>query len=109
MSIESNFRELFSETVVIYPQQSRDKYGKRTHTASLGASIPAHIVGETKMSLDIEGREVVETGQVYLYGPQNVTTDSLIVLPNGASPVIIGVDTPYDQNGPHHTVVRIGK
>lgn len=110
MSIESNYRELFSETVVLYPQVSRDKYGKRTHvTASLAASVPAHIVGETKMTLDVEGREVVETGKVYLYGDWPVTTDYLIVLPNGASPVIIGVDTPYDQNGAHHTVVTIGK
>jgi hypothetical protein len=110
MSIESNYRELFSETVVLYPSASIDKYGKRSFVAaSAAASIPAHIVGETKLSLDIEGREVVETGQVYLYGVHTVTTDYQIVLPDGSKPVIIGVDTPHDQNGAHHTVVRIGK
>lgn len=110
MSIESNYRELFSETVVLYPSASIDKYGKRSFVAaSAAASIPAHIVSETKMTIDVEGREVVETGQVYLYGNYTVTSDYQIVLPDGSKPVIIGVDNPHDENGAHHTVVRIGK
>jgi hypothetical protein len=107
--IESEFRELFSEQVTLLPPVAVDKYGRRTHVAaSAGSVAAAHIVAETKLSRDAEGRDVTETGRVYLYGDFNVTTEHLILLPNGASPVIIGVDTPHDEHGPHHTVVRVG-
>lgn len=108
MAIESAFRELFSETVTLYPPASTDAYGRRTHSAS-GTAVPAHLVAEVMLTRDREGREVVQTGKVYLYGPQTVTTDYLVVLEDGASPVILGVDTPYDQNGAHHTVLRVGR
>jgi hypothetical protein len=108
MAIESEYRELFSESVTLLPPVSMDKYGRRTHSGS-AASIAAHLVAENSLSRDQDGREVVETGKVYLYGSHNVTTDYLIVLPDGSSPVIIAVDTPHDQNGAHHTVVRVGR
>jgi hypothetical protein len=108
VAIESAYRELFSEQVTLLPKVSVDKYGRRTHAGS-AVPVRAHIVSETKLARDPDGREIVETGQVYLYGAfPNVDTDYLIVLPDGSSPVIIGVDTPHDQNGAHHTVVRVG-
>lgn len=110
MSLEPQFRELFSEQITLLPPVALDKYGKRTHVAaSAGSVVPAHIVSEVQLSRDAEGRDVTETGRAYLYGVYPVTTDFLIVLPNGASPVIIGVDVPHDENGPHHTVIRMGR
>jgi hypothetical protein len=109
MAIEPEYRELFSEQVTLLPKVSVDKYGRRTHTAS-AEPVPAHLVAETRLTRTPDGREVVETGRVYLYGAfPNIDTDYLIVLPDGSSPVIIGVDTPHDNIGAHHTVVRIGK
>ena len=108
MAIESAYRELFSESVTLLPPVSVDKYGRRTHTASASA-VPAHLVAETILTRTPDGRDVVETGKVYLYGQVSVTTDYLIVLADGSSPVILGVDTPHDENGWHHTVVRVGK
>ena len=109
MAIEPNYRELFSESVTLLPKVSTDKYGRRTH-ASAGSSVPAHLVAETRLTRDPDGREVVETGRVYLYGAYaDVDTDYLIVLPDGSSPVIVGVDTPHDPAGAHHTVVRVGR
>lgn len=109
MAIESAYRELFSESVTLFPKVSMDKYGRRTHAAS-AVPVPAHLVAETKLSHTPDGREVVETGRVYLFGSfPNIDTDFLIVLPDGSSPVIIGTDTPHDQIGAHHTVVRLGK
>lgn len=109
MAIEPQYRELFSEEVTLLPNVSLDKYGRRTHAAS-ATPIPAHLVAETRLVSDPDGREVVETGRVYLFGAfPDVDTDYLIVLPDGSSPVIIGVDTPHDNIGAHHTVVRVGK
>lgn len=108
MSIEPQYRELFSETVTLYPPTALDKYGKRTWAAS-GVSAPAHLTAEEKLSKTADGRDVLETGKVYLYGQYNVTTDHRIVLADGSEPIIIAVDEPYDQNGWHHTVIRIGQ
>jgi hypothetical protein len=108
MGIESDYRELFSETVTLFPPTALDKYGKRTFSAS-GVSACAHLVSDISLSRDQDGREVTEVGKVYLYGVFTVTTDYKIVLSDGSSPVIIGVDTPFDPAGAHHTVVRIGR
>lgn len=109
MAIESEYRELFSEQVTLLPKVSVDKYGRRAHAAS-AVPVPAHLVAETRLIRDADGREVVETGRVYLYGSfTDVDTDYLMVLPDGSSPVIIGVDTPHDNIGAHHTVVRVGR
>jgi hypothetical protein len=108
MGIESDYRELFSERVTLFPPTVLDKYGKRTFSAS-GVSACAHLVSDISLSRDQDGREVTEVGKVYLYGVFTVTTDYKIVMSDGSSPVIIGVDTPFDPAGAHHTVVRIGR
>jgi hypothetical protein len=109
MGIEPEYRELFSESVTLLPKVSVDKYGRRTHAGS-AVPIAAHIVSETRLYLRPDGREVVETGRVYLYGSfTDIDSDYLIILPDGSSPVIIGTDTPHDNIGAHHTVVRVGK
>jgi hypothetical protein len=109
VAIESQYRELFSESVTLLPKASMDKYGRRSYSGS-GQVVPAHLVAETKLTHTPDGREVVETGKVYLYGSfANVDSDYLIVLPDGSSPIIIGTDTPHDQIGAHHTVIRLGR
>jgi len=106
VSIESNFRELFSETITYYAPATRDAYGGRTYGAS--ATAPAHLVAETEMIRTLDGREIVQTGKIYLYGDYPITTAHKIELADGSIPLIIAVDQPHDQNGVHHTVVRIG-
>lgn len=108
MGIEANFRELFSESVTLYAPSARDMYGKRSY-ASASVSAPAHLVAEVELIRTTDGREVVQTGKVYLYGDYTVDTSYRIVLADGSEPSIIAVDTPYDEDGPHHTVVRIGE
>lgn len=108
MTIEANFRELFSETVTLYAASTRDVYGKWSHSSS-SVSAPAHIVADQEVLRDSDGREVIQTGKVYLYGIFDVDTRSRIVFADGSEPIIIAVDQPYDQNGAHHTVVRVGE
>lgn len=107
MSIETAYLELFSETVTIFAASTMDAYGKWSYSASV--SVPAHLVSETRMTVAPDGREVVETGKVYLYGQVNVTTDSKILFADGSLPTIIGVEKPHDQVAWHHTVVSVGK
>lgn len=109
MAIESDFLELFSERITLFPPASVDKYGKRSWTASASVSACAHLMSEVSLSRDQDGREVTETGRLYVYGTPTVTTDYRLVLSDGSEPIIIGVDVPHDQNGAHHTVIRIGR
>ena len=110
MAIESNFKELFSESVTLIPPSSVDKYGRRLVNLSGSVSASAHTVREAKNIREPDGRIVVEAGRVYLYGTYTqVSDDWTLLLANGASPVIIAVDTPFDQNGAHHTVIRFGE
>lgn len=108
MAIESDFLELFSETVTLYPPATLDKYGKRGFSAS-GVTACAHLVAEVELARDQDGREVTQTGKIYVYGTPTVTNDYRLVLQDGTEPIIISVDQPHDQNGPHHTVIRIGR
>ena len=108
MSLERNFRELFSQTVTLFPSASLDKYGKRAFTASASVTACAHYVSDTVLSRDEMGREVYEDGRFYLYGVFPVTNDYKIRLEDGTEPVIVAVDTPFDENGAHHTVVHVG-
>ena len=106
--IEPEYAELFSETVHLYPSASVNAYGKRTWSPS-GSTASAHLDMTVRLVRNAAGREVEESGRVYLYGVfDTLTLDSLIVLPNSASPVILGVDFPHDEHGAHHTVIRMG-
>jgi hypothetical protein len=109
MAIESQFRELFSETVSLYPPSATDKYGKRTYPSGSVVTASAHLMSELRNVRTPDGRDVVETGRAYLYGAfTQVTTDWAIVV-GSSSPVILYVDIPFDQNGAHHTVIGYGE
>ena len=111
MSIEKNFAELFSQVVTLYPPASVapvDMYGKRSFSAS-GITASAHYVSETVLRQDPDGRDIVEVGRFYLYGQVNVATNYRLVLDDNTEPPILAVDFPYDQNGWHHTVIRVGR
>jgi hypothetical protein len=108
MPIEPGYRELFSDSVTVYPPVSVDLYGKRTWAGS-GSVVAAHLVMEARLDRDSSGREVNEVGRAYLFGDQSyMTTDHLVVLSNGASPVLLTVETPWAEDGPHHTLLRFG-
>lgn len=109
MAIESDFLELFSERITLFPPATVDKYGKRSWTASASVSACAHLMSEVSLTRDQDGREVTEIGRVLVYGTPTVTNDYKIQMSDGTEPIIIGVDVPHDQNGAHHTVIRIGR
>lgn len=110
MAIETNFQELFSETVTLIPPASVDKYGRRLLDTSASVSASAHLVSELRNVRSPDGRVVTETGKVYLYGTfSQVDDDWTLLFSSGASPVILTVDTPHDRNGAHHTVISFGE
>lgn len=108
MTLDPSFRELFSETVTLYPPTALDKYGKRSFAAS-GVSASAHYMAEERLLKSNDGRDVVVKGKLLIYGNVTATTDYRIVLDDGSEPIIVSVDYPHDQDGVHHTVILVGE
>lgn len=108
MTIETEFLDLMPDTVTFYAQASLDQYGKRTFSGT-GVEYRCRVQDTNELLRNAEGREVVVTGKVYLYGAPNLTTDHKIVLPDGTSPVIHAVTVNNDESGSHHTVVLYGR
>jgi hypothetical protein len=108
MTLEAQFLSMMPSTVTVYSKASTDQYGKRTFSAT-GTSYSCRIQDVNEMLRTDEGREVVITGKVYLYGAPNLTTDHKIVLPDSTVPVIHMVTVNNDESGAHHTVIYYGR
>jgi len=107
VTINPKLLPIFSEVVAITSAGSMDAYGKYTYGTA--TSHQAHLVRDSKIVYNTDGREVVQIGKAYLYGDVAVTTSSRIVLADGTIPLIISVEKPNDLAGVHHTVLQLGK
>jgi hypothetical protein len=90
MSLERNFRELFSQSVTLFPcgvGQHRQVWEAFFHGIRECQRVRALCVGDV-LRRSPEGREVVEDGRFYLYGVFPVTNDYKIRLEDGSEPVI---------------------
>lgn len=108
MTLDPSFAELFSETVTLYPPASTDVYGARTFAAS-GVTASAHYMASDRLKSSADGRDVVITGTLLLYGNITATTDYRVVLEDGSEPILVAVEYPNDEDGVHHTVLTIGE
>jgi hypothetical protein len=109
VGIEAGFLSMMPDTIIVYAKTSLDQYGKRTFSGT-GTPYRCRMQDANELLRTTEGREVVITGRVYLYGaPTDITTDHKIVLPDGSSPVVHMVTVNNDQTGAHHTVIEYGR
>lgn len=107
MSLDPAFLDLMPSTVTIYPQSSRDAYGKQSFSGT-GTDVRCRVVPDVRMTVTETGREVVAAGRVICYGTPTVTTNSRLVLPDGSDAVILSVQVQNDEDGAHHTVITFG-
>lgn len=108
--MEREFADLMQDTIIVYPQTTVDKYGKRSFSGTLQI-IPCHLIVESRMTRDNQGRETMESGRAICYGSfTNVTTDYKLVLPSGEEPPILSVNSIRDETGRiHHTTIAFGR
>jgi hypothetical protein len=107
MGVPSDFAEMMLETVTVYPASTVDNYGKQAYSAT-GVAYRCRIMSEQRILRDREGRDIIEAGRAVIYGVATATVNDKILLPNGAVPLIVSVDTPQDEDGNHHTVIGFG-
>lgn len=108
MTLNPAFLEMMPSTVTVFPQSSRDAYGKQTF-AGTGTVVRCRVVPTNDVIRDANGREVVASGRVLCYGTPAVTVDSRLLLPDGSDAIVVAVQVQNDEDGAHHTVVTFGR
>jgi len=103
----SDFSEMLTSTVTVYPLISRDSYSKPTY--GTGVAYSARISERHVKVRDPNGEEVVADGKILIDGNPTIPADSKIILPDLSEPVIMAVNRAYDENGPHHTRIFFAK
>jgi hypothetical protein len=103
MTIESDFLELMTQTVTIAPLTGHNDFAEPAYGTAV--SHRARVVGKIRRVLNAEGREVISSQQVYIYGAPDISTQAQITMPDGTTPQILRVERYPDENGDHHEVV----
>lgn len=102
--VEPWFLEIMPTPITIAPFQKRDLYGVSTWGNPVSYS--CHVQYKQRVFVDAGGKQRTARGRAYLPGVYPVSTDDQITLDDGSQPVILNVETQYDDQGPHHTVVH---
>jgi hypothetical protein len=105
----ANFLEMMPDTITFNATTATDKYGKKTFGGG-NISVRCRLVDDTVLVKDSEGQDIVSVGRAYLAGDYStLTLGHKITLPNGATPVIVKIDSKNDTSATvHHTVVHFG-
>jgi len=105
----ANFLEMMPDTVIFNATASNDKYGKKTFSAT-NISVRCRLIDDTVLVKNSEGQDIVSVGRAILAGNYDtLTLGHKLTLPNGATPVIVKIDSKNDTSATtHHTVVYYG-
>lgn len=95
-------------TVVIYPVDSTDAYGKATFSGA-GTSVKCRIQTRKQRSGNERNDDINENGTIIFFGNPTIAMDSRIVLPDGSEPIILSIAFHNDEFGAHHTSLTFGK
>lgn len=113
MALDEELIALMLEEVVIQPRTGIDKFNNISYGDPLedGRASAGHvkckIVRANKAVRNVQGRETISTVQVIFAEPTlEITTDSLLTLPDGTTPAIIEMDGAYDDVGPYWLEAR---
>jgi len=105
MPIESAFDEMMNDTVTIQARSTTNQYGQRTWGTA--ADYVGRVSYQTRLTKDMEGRQRVSSGRVYLHDAYpSIGTDAKLTLPDGTVPIITAIETFTDTAGDHHTTVH---
>jgi hypothetical protein len=112
MAFINDFMDMFPDTVIWKPLVSRDSYGKPTFHAT-GYEYMARVVKHPKMVRNKDGQMVTSSAQAHVgIGTTSgmpfpvISPQDQVVLSDGKTPPIIGVDIIPDENGPAYSIVN---
>lgn len=106
----SEWLDMMSDTVTIYPFVSRSVSGQPTYSAT-GTTYPAYIELKNALVVDKMGHTVTARGRVFIGSSVVVGYEDKVMLPSEYVPQnapIISVNVQNDESGNHHTVLYFG-
>jgi len=106
VTIEAAFLDLMPSSVTVFPVSTTDAYGKSTFGTGVVTRCRVQETGRVVKNADND--DVYEVGTIIFYGTPAITTASKILLPSGATPLIISVQVYNDDTGTNHTTVSFG-
>lgn len=114
MPLEPEFEALFTQTLSVKRNLGTNEYGQYAYEA-VPVLIPCHIDGRVKEMHTPVGGTVLSTGAAYIDVTPWLTAEDSGYVPELSDATgervvdIIGVQTRYDESGPHHMVVYFGE
>ena len=104
----ADLADLMNHTITVHRKSTlpRDKYGKPIGSGAGTQYTNCRVQTEDKLIRNSQGKEVFETGRVYVLGTCTVDIGDEIQLPSGATPVVIKIDGVDDEAGASHTVIH---
>lgn len=119
MALEQEFKDAFTQTLRVYKYEGTNDYGQDAYDTD-AVNIPCHINARVTEMLSEAGETRLSTGVAYIDIVPWLTADDNAYVPETSSHQsssnpgfrqidIIGVQTAYDEDGPHHMVVYFGE
>lgn len=101
MAFIDDFAELLTDSAVWEPLSGRDDYGAPSYGAP--TTFAARLTREHKMVRDLQGDEVLSTGQLWLKGAPAVGPEDRITLSDGTQPELLSIERFQDEAGANGT------
>ena len=109
MAFERDFLQLMTQTIAVQqPDGTFTDRGKANFGAS--TSFQCRIVLKNEIVRAFDGQERISIAKIYMDTTTIITPESLLTLPatfNPNNPPILAIDREPDEEGDHHTVLRI--
>jgi hypothetical protein len=108
MSFEEEFLSMMPHEVTVQKAGASTGTGHRTYGTA--KTYRARIEHDVRTVRNAQGEEVVSNTVVYLNTTDEIQPDDLLTLPSGfipRKPPIITIGRVSDEDGLHHTVVRL--
>lgn len=106
----SDWLDFMPETVTVNSYVSQSVSGAKTYNPT-AVSYPARIELKNHRIVDMNGREILAKGRVFLGTTTIIDTRDKLTLPAGyvpQTPPILAVNPVADESGTHHVTLEIG-
>jgi hypothetical protein len=108
MSLDPDFLNMAATSITHQALSTHTLYGAPEYSTT-GSTYQVGLANRIQLVTTVEGREEVSKTTVYvLSSSATIGSQDKIVMPSGDTPKILNVDTPYDEDGLHHTTLFLG-
>lgn len=105
-ALEPALAKMLTQTLIVQPYTGNDAYGEPTYGEAQNWSCLQFALPDRTITKD--GAIVIDWCMVITSPQAPVTALSLITLPDNSVLPVLGVETVFDERGPHHLEIYAG-